>query len=176
MTAKKLRPWRARPIPTPLDQHIIDRFWSCVDKGGDCWLWTSGTWPTGYGRFYVDKQQYFSQRISYALTHGSCPPDKMVCHKCDNPPCVNPDHLFLGSGFDNMRDMVSKGRVARGGNHGEWVSGEKNHRAKLVASQIVEIRRLRAAGAECKDIAKKFGIHRTNVSLIANGQRWKHIV
>lgn len=92
---------------------IQDRFWLHVDKSGDCWLWTGATDHNGYGK--VDyrtplRRTLGAHRISWMLRYGDIPNGLKVLHKCDNPKCVNPDHLFLGTHQDNMDDMVAKGR------------------------------------------------------------------
>lgn len=87
-----------------------DYFWSRVDKSGECWVWTGGTIGGGYGRFSAAK--ILAHRHAWALTNGPVPDGLDVLHRCDNPPCVRPDHLFLGTHTENMRDMTSKGRRA----------------------------------------------------------------
>lgn len=90
------------------------RFWFRVDKTGDCWTWTGGTSRNGYGAFWTkEKRLVRASRFSYALHYGPIPDGMVVCHRCDNPPCVRPDHLFLGTQGDNMRDMWQKGRQGR---------------------------------------------------------------
>ena len=100
----KLRP---RGISSwPLDK----RFWRSVDTSGDCWLWTACLWPNGYGRISVKGRAVGTHRVAYELAYGPIPTGMFVCHKCDVPACVNPDHLFLGTNTDNVRDMWAKGR------------------------------------------------------------------
>lgn len=94
---------------SPLVHHGSVDFWSRVDKSGDCWLWTGARDGKGYGRL----GNKVASRLSWELSHGPIPRGKLVCHKCDNPPCVRPDHLFLGSPADNFYDMVAKGRGVR---------------------------------------------------------------
>lgn len=88
----------------------MDRFWSKVDKSGDCWEWTACRTRAGYGQFKSDGRLHRAHRLAWALTNGPIPEGKHVLHRCDNPGCVNPDHLFLGSHQDNMDDMSNKGR------------------------------------------------------------------
>lgn len=89
----------------------IARFWSKVRKSDECWIWIAGRYfPAGYGQFFLDGRDMRAHRTSWTIVHGPIPDGLWVLHKCDNPPCVRPDHLFLGTRSDNMRDCVSKGR------------------------------------------------------------------
>lgn len=88
------------------------RFWNSVDTSGECWIWTRGHDHFGYGTFFVENVHVTSHRYAYASRYGPIPPGKHVLHKCDNPPCVRPDHLFLGDQQSNMADMLSKGRAS----------------------------------------------------------------
>lgn len=96
---------------TPIDPET--RFWAKVDRTDDCWTWTAATTGSGYGRFGHQNARggwVAAHRFAYELANGPIPDGMFVCHKCDNPPCVNPSHLFLGTHQDNMRDMDAKGR------------------------------------------------------------------
>lgn len=93
----------------------VERFWSCVDRSGDCWLWTRGATQGGYGVFSEAKRRLFlAHRYSWALANGPIPDGLFVCHSCDTPRCVRPDHLFLATNAENMQDASRKGRLVRG--------------------------------------------------------------
>ena len=89
---------------------IDARFWSKVVKADGCWEWTAYRDPLGYGRLNVDGVPVLAHRLAYELEHGAIPDGMCILHRCDNPPCVNPDHLWLGTQADNSLDMASKGR------------------------------------------------------------------
>lgn len=147
------------------------RFWKYVDKDGPngCWLWTGTLRPDGYGvigRGGRGQGLERANRLSYMIHFGQIPDGMFVCHKCDNPTCVNPEHLFLGSPGDNCHDMVKKKRNA----HGE------TSYAKLTTEQVVEIRRIYSLGGISQiKIADRYGISRSHVSLIVRGERWQHV-
>lgn len=98
----------------------MDRFWNKVNKTDTCWLWTGCTNGIGYGLIRIDTKLYSTHRFSYELHFGKIPVGIHVLHSCDNPLCVNPEHLFLGNQKDNMRDMMNKGRkyIPYGNNFG----------------------------------------------------------
>lgn len=93
----------------------VDRFWQYVQKGDGCWLWTSNRHWKGYGQFSYKGKPIYAHRLSWIITSGNIPDGLLVCHRCDNPSCVRPDHLFLGTPEDNTRDMYVKGRARPGG-------------------------------------------------------------
>lgn len=151
-----------------------DRFWAKVQKAGpdDCWLWTAGLNHAGYGIFGLHHRTdptRLAHRVAYELTHGLKPGKWRVCHSCDNPKCVNPKHLWLGTDADNHADMLRKGREAR--NHG--LKGERHHQAKLTADQVMEIRARVDLNAPA--VARLFGIGITNVHRIRQRRTWTHI-
>jgi hypothetical protein len=89
----------------------MERFWNKVERGDGCWEWRGAKSRFGYGRFIVGRNNRLAHRVAWAATRGEIPVGMNVCHRCDNPSCVNPDHLFLGTQRDNVRDMHEKGRA-----------------------------------------------------------------
>lgn len=107
---ERLKPWpvrqtRKEPLP------IAERFWAKVDKSGDCWLWTGHKGSSGYGIFWIQRRPTQAHRLAYELSIGPIPHGLFACHHCDNPPCVRPAHLFLGTAKDNYWDARTKGRI-----------------------------------------------------------------
>ena len=98
-----------------LRRPLAERLWEKTDKAGSCWIWVGTTNRDGYGNIGIDnKKTALTHRVAWMVTHGPIPVDLCVLHRCDNPRCVNPDHLFLGTQADNMRDMMLKGRSRKG--------------------------------------------------------------
>lgn len=158
-------------------------FWDRVDKSGECWVWTALTDRAGYGRIFglpygLSRQPVLAHRVSWLLTHGELDPDLCVLHHCDNPPCVRPDHLFLGTNADNSADMVQKGRGNTEPARKAWkvfFSGENNFGAKLTDDQVMDLRRRAAAGEFGKPLAKEFGISASTAQSIIRGDHWQHL-
>lgn len=172
------------------------RFWSKVDVNSDpgrCWEWQGKRRHLDYGVFAFwdperrKKGEKRAHRTSWELMYGEIPEGLFVCHHCDNPPCCNPYHLFLGTQADNMRDMHSKERAhlitpeeravgyalkrARGTG-----KGEKNPRAKLTDEDIRRMRALRAhEGMTLKDLASEFGVHYSVIGRIVRGELWRNV-
>lgn len=142
------------------------------DQVTGCWNWT-GARSHGYGIFYFHGQKRRAHRVSYE--HFIGPLNEMdCCHRCDNPACVNPKHLFAGTAQDNMKDCVSKGR--HGGKlHRESWQGEKNGSVKLSINQVQEIRKRLEIGDFATDLAQAFGVTKTTICGIANGRQWGHL-
>lgn len=153
----------------PVARPLADRFWEQVDQSGGsdaCWLWTGAKLKDGYGQITVSGRMVQAHRLAWELTHGPIPPETPhVLHNCpgwDNPTCVR--HLWLGTHTDNMRDKVAKGRQSRGEQHG---------RSKLTTEQVLEIRRLAAAGGITKRaIGDRFGVTEQNIRAIVTGRNW----
>lgn len=167
----------------------MKNFWDRVEKGDGCWRWTGKPSSAGYGRVGVGKRRVvFAHRRAWELTHGPVPDGMCVLHRCDNPICVRPDHLFLGTRGDNARDMASKGRAhlqrrphaMAGDKH--WSRqkptlvrrGEDHHQAKLAAADAVAIRNAFADGATHAALAAQYGVSEGTIGFIVKGTTWKH--
>lgn len=157
-----------------LSQKDIERFWSKVDRNGPngCWIWKSANNGAGYGKFYVKdsgKVPYiYAHRLSWELANGPIQNGLWVLHKCDNPSCINPEHLFLGTQTDNMQDAAHKGRIKQRA----WPLGEGNHNAKLKESDVKEIKIMIQNKVALNVIAKKFGVSTQAIFMIKAGISW----
>lgn len=150
------------------------RFWSKVERQGEdqCWIWKGGSDPRGYGRFYAGDKAFVASRIALALSLGmEIPKGLLACHRCDNPPCVNPNHLFLGSDSDNQIDAFSKNRRA--------ISpicrpGSLNGSSRLTEDEVSIILALKGEMMQI-DIAPLFGVNSTTITLIHGRKTWRHV-
>jgi DNA-binding transcriptional regulator YiaG len=155
---------------------LEQRFWAKVNKtdsADECWEWTASKDAKGYGYFYKEGRGGMARahRISYELNLGPIPAGLLVCHKCDNPGCINPNHLFLGTDKDNSDDKMKKGRFKK-----VYQRGEKNGQSKLTGDQVKEIRARLAAGEAQPLIAAEYGIAQSTVSKLNRAARWGHTV
>ncbi len=152
------------------------RFWAQVDKNGpihpvvgQCWVWTGARWKkTGYGQIKISGRRVKTHRFSYELLVGEIT-SECVLHRCDNPICVNPSHLFLGSFLDNVVDMVSKCRQAIGSGNGNAVLTED------IVAEIRQRYKKRSKVDGQKALAKEFGVGRSAIGRVINGELWKHV-
>jgi hypothetical protein len=157
-------------------------------RDGDCLLWTGATGTRGYGIFWLSagmaaalgmspssgrlpsgklrRRQMSTHRLAFRLCHGEIPAGLFVCHRCDRPSCCNPDHLFLGTCADNVSDMRSKDRHAR---------GERSPHAKLTEGQVDEMRRLFASGSTRDELAERFGVSGATAGDAIRGCTWGHM-
>lgn len=137
---------------------------SVPEPNTGCWLWEGPYHSKGYGILSVRR---YAHRVSYAVYRGPIPDGMFVCHRCDTPPCVNPDHLFLGTPLDNMRDMARKGRANRRWQHPGF--GTAHPKSKLTSDQVAEIRRLRGTVAQ-SELARRFGVSGATVCHVQTGK------
>lgn len=147
------------------------RFWRKVEKSSGCWEWTGTLEKNGYGRVRTSnpRRQVFVHRASWELAHGPIPEGLFVLHKCDNPKCVNPVHLFLGTQQDNIDDMRQKGRAIN-------VRGERHGRAKITEVQAREIlARYAAGGITQQALADEYRLHPIYLNKIITGKSWTHL-
>jgi len=153
---------------------VETRFWEKVQVGdsSQCWEWQAHIGNGGYGRFnYTStKGKRFiadTHRVAYELTFGEIPAGMCVCHKCDNPRCCNPAHLFIGTVQDNINDKVTKGRQSR---------GIKHTNSKLAPTQVVQIRALyKDGGGSMAELARQFNITKGAIQHIIERRNWRHI-
>ena len=142
---------------------VEDRFWAKINKNGlgGCWIWTAGKVGTGrYGRIYINSKHYRTHRISWELHNGPIPAGIWVLHHCDNPPCVNPAHLFLGTALDNNRDAIRKGR-------------KPPIPQKLTRENVIEIRDL-TGPITLREIAARYGVSYETIGQVLRRETWKH--
>lgn len=152
---------------------FVYRFWSKVEKTDDCWLWIAGTDKNGYGLIKLDGRSLRAHRISWMLKNNQLIPNQMfVCHSCDNPSCVNPAHLWLGTAQDNARDRDVKGRHGFG-RVGATYRGQDHHQAKLTKEAVLEIRSCKSKTQRL--LAQEYGVSEATISLIKSRKIWTHI-
>lgn len=146
---------------------IQERFWAKVDRSGDCWIWmgcrNGTTQQHGYGRFNIGGHIFHAHRVAWEFTNGPVTDGMRVLHKCDNPPCVNPAHLFLGTQTDNMQDCATKDRTTR---------GSRNIHAKLTSDDVMAIRRDSRPQTE---IAVSYNVHPSLICKIRRRKCWAHL-
>lgn len=160
---------------------LKERFWEKVDKNGPifvrmpylgrCWVWTANTSEDGYGQIKEgspSRKQFRAHRLSYEMHQKRIPEGLCVLHKCDNPPCVNPEHLFVGTRKDNSDDMEEKGRAVH-------AKGESHGSAKLTEEKISEIRRDYVRGSRTHGqpaLARKYDVNQTTIGVIVRRKTW----
>ena len=148
----------------------LDRFHSNYRKSKECWEWQGSIVKDrgGYGRFHANGKSYRAHRMSWFVHYGKWPGELYVCHKCDNPKCVRPSHLFLGTTDDNMQDMVKKGRKPS-------QRGERHPSNKLTEMDVRKIRKEHKNGVSQADLHRKYNVSRATICVIVKRIRWSHI-
>lgn len=144
-------------------------FWRMCEKGGECWNWKKATNNDGYGILTFHGKAWKAHRLAYHFSNSGIPDGMVICHTCDNPKCVNPDHLYAGTQQQNVKDRVKR---RRSGN----LKGVNNGKAKLSESDVLKIRSACDSGDRYSDVATKFGISDSHAGLIHKRRAWGHIV
>ena len=151
----------------PIEQRLLNNIYKNPKNG--CWEWIGNKMKSGHGRIGYRDKVYLTHRLSYEIHIGYIPDNMNVCHRCDNPPCINPEHLFLGTQLDNIQDCVSKKR--------NYIippmGGEKNPLAKLTNNEADEIRKRLKNGEKGIDLAKEFKVSASIISKIRLNQSYK---
>lgn len=147
-----------------------DKFLAFCAEGSpdECWEWTGSRRRHGYGAMNIARVAWTAHRLSYALHYGDLPAGAFICHRCDNPPCVNPAHLYAGTPADNVRDIDARDRRV-------VVRGERNGHAVLTEQAVLEIRALAESGVRHADIADEFGVSKPTISAVATRRNWRHV-
>ncbi len=139
-----------------------------------CWEWTGAKSRFGHGRIKLNGKLHSPHRIVYQMLVGNIPENYLVCHRCDNPSCVNPRHLFVGTHSDNMKDCAAKGRLNSQLNAASF-QGAKHPNAKLTDEKVREIRLRAANGEPKKRLAREFGVHKSIIQKVIQRKRWAHV-
>ena len=148
----------------------VERFNAKVDRSSDCHVWTGSQDVQGRGRFSLNRYPTLAPRIAYRIANDSDPGDAVVMHTCDNPSCVNPAHLRLGTQAENLADCCAKGRSSRGERNGH------NRRAgKLTEALVRSIKARLRAGERGSAIAREVGVGHAQISNIKHGYKWSWV-
>jgi hypothetical protein len=159
--------WHSGRLPRRKRYTVEQRFWNMVRKTDDCWEWLGATNTFGYGKLNVDHKIVPAHRFSWEIHFGSISDGLWVLHKCDNPPCCNPAHLFLGTCADNHKDMVEKRRST---------IGERNPQARLTEALVLRIRaEYRQHGVSHVQLAKKYGVSAGTIDDLLAERTWSHL-
>lgn len=148
---------------------VEKRFWdkASIGKPKDCWIWRGAKFGNGYGAIQVDGTPELAHRVAWLLTRGEIPEGLCVLHECDNPICINPEHLFLGTQLDNIADRTNKGRSA---------SGSRNGNAKLSDADVQLIHTLyKPRDFSQRKLARIFGVNQSTIRRILVGETWRHL-
>lgn len=155
-----------------LSEKDVARFWSKVKIGNpdECWEWQAATNRKGYGVINIKASLFLASRISWFIKNGNTHENLLVCHKCDNPPCVNPNHLFLGTIKDNAIDMSRKGRSRKG--RKSLYRGTLIKSSVLKEEDVLQIKKLLQKNMTCVEISKIYNVTPEAISSIKTGKNW----
>jgi hypothetical protein len=148
---------------------VLHRFFSKVKKTHSCWEWKSSINNKGYGQFHLDGKTVLASRLSWKIHYGEFPEGFFVLHKCDNPRCVRPDHLFLGNALENTLDAISKNRLKNPPLH----LGEFQHLSKLSEEKV---RKIRSSKKTISSLASEFGVSFQTVWKVSKRLTWRHVI
>jgi hypothetical protein len=153
-------------------EQALKEFWENVSVKGadDCWEWQGYRDAKGYGRMSFNRNVRIANRVAWGIMNGDIKKGICILHKCDNPPCCNPAHLFLGTRSDNAKDRHKKGRTKTGVHF-----GSVNPNSILIEDDVIKIRKLATEGMKQKDIAIKFNVSIHSISSIVRNVSWTHI-
>jgi hypothetical protein len=161
---------------------LEDRLWRQVKRGDGCWLWTGALNDAGYGRIRLGKTRTRAHRVAWIVTYGPIPDGLFVCHKCDQPLCCRPDHLWLGSHADNMADCYAKGRQATGMRSGNWTHPERLPRGEAHKNSTLtdaDVRAIRARYiprvVSMSMLGREFNVTAGTIHGIVHRKTWTHL-
>lgn len=157
---------------------MAEKFWTKVNiqEPDDCWEWIAARNEARgcYGVLGINGKTKRAHRVAFELIFGPIPEGKQICHDCDNPPCCNPNHLFLCTQLENIQDAITKGRLIDPPRLDQ--EGENNNNSKLTKAEVLRIRRLYSTGLLSQyGLAKKFNTHQSHISLIVRRKIWRHV-
>lgn len=172
-------PEKSKYLPTEVTRQIDgieitfspefqDKFWQKIDRTGECWIWKRGRFKSGYGKVGYGCKQLRSHRIAFALSNGNIPDGLNVLHTCDNPPCCNPAHLWLGTDKDNAADCTAKNRR-------NPLMGSDNPVSKLSESVVLKMRKYHTNDTSYAELGRRFGVSRDAARKAVIGITWKHV-
>lgn len=153
----------SRPVGESPESKLLFYGWNVAPSG--CWEWL-GPRSHEYGALRAGGATWLAHRLSYTVYVGPIPDGDVICHRCDNPICINPEHLFTGSQADNLHDMHNKGRGVR---------GVKQHAHVVTEGDVRAIREAREQGIPATVLALRYGVHKRQIYKIANREQWKHV-
>lgn len=156
------------------NKSLEDKFWEkAKEVNSGCWEWQASRNKKGYGNFYLSvghskDKHCLAHRMSWILTYGEIPDGLQVLHDCDNPSCVNPEHLFLGTNDDNVQDKIQKGRM-------RTLRGEESPSSKLTEAKVRKMRELKNKGYSYAELGRKFNVDTSTARYVCIGKLWKHV-